>query len=119
MASDYVPERGDVIWLDFDPQAGHEQAGKRPALVLSPLAYNRKIGLALLCPITSQVKGYPFEVKMPAGHAIGGVVLSDQVKSMDWRIRGARFAGKAKPVLINEVLKRVEALLFPKNSDSE
>ena len=87
MAQRYVPARGDVVWITFNPQAGHEQAGRRPALVLSPSSYNRKVGLAILCPITSQVKGYPFEVTIPAGSNLGGVILSDQVKSLDWRIR--------------------------------
>jgi len=86
----YCPKRGDVVWLSFNPQAGHEQAGHRPALVLSPLAYNRKTGLALFCPITTQVKGYPFEVKVPDDVVkVSGAILSDQVKSMDWRARGA------------------------------
>src|SRR5947199_8244601 len=85
----YIPERGDAVWITLDPQAGHEQAGRRPALVLSPAAYNGKVGLALLCPITSQVKGYPFEVGLPAGLKVGGVALADQVKSLDWRARKA------------------------------
>ncbi len=87
-AAAYVPERGDLVWLDFDPRAGHEQAGTRPALVISPRAYNRKVGLALLCPVTSQVKGYPFEVRLPAGLPVQGVVLSDQLKSLDWQAKG-------------------------------
>src|SRR5438270_8099109 len=85
----YIPERGDAIWITLDPRAGHEQAGRRPALVLSPRAYNGRVGLALLCPITSQVKGYPFEVPLPDGLAVAGVVLADQVKSLDWRARQA------------------------------
>ena len=89
VAEDYVPRRGDAVWLHFDPQTGHEQAGRRPALVLSPESYNGRVGLAILCPITSQVKGYPFEVALPAGSPISGVVLSDQVKSLDWRARRA------------------------------
>jgi len=87
VSSNYVPERGDIVWLNFDPQAGHEQAGKRPAVVLSPRAYNQKVGLALFCPITNQRKGYPFEVNIPEGLEIGGVILSDQIKSLDWRSR--------------------------------
>ena len=90
MASRYVPDRGDVVWLQFSPQADHEQAGKRPALVVSPRAYNRKAGLALFCPITGRVKGYPFEVDMPEGLPATGCILSDQVKSLDWRERKAR-----------------------------
>src|SRR5215211_5711072 len=85
----YVPDSGDIVWLTFTPQAGHEQAGRRPALVLSPSAYNGRVGLALLCPITGQVKGYPFEVELPKGLAVAGVVLADQVKSLDWRARKA------------------------------
>ena len=88
-ASARVPDRGDLVWLDFGPQAGHEQSGRRPALVLSPAAYNAKVGLALCCPITSQVKGYPFEVPVPEGAAIAGAVLADQVRSLDWRARRA------------------------------
>lgn len=87
----YCPDRGDVVWLTFTPQVGHEQARHRPALVLSPGPYNRKVGLALLCPITSQAKGYPFEVGLPAGLKISGVVLSDQIKSLDWRARQSAF----------------------------
>ena len=83
MARRYVPARGDAIWLTFTPQAGHEQAGRRPALVLSPASYNGKVGLAILCPITSQTKGYPFEVATPAGSRVSGVILADQVKSLD------------------------------------
>ena len=89
VASAYVPERGDVVWLKFDPQAGREQAGRRPALVISPRSYNRKVGLALFCPITSRVKGYTFEVLLPEGGGAQGAVLCDQVKSLDWRSRSA------------------------------
>lgn len=90
VATTYVPDRGDVVWLDFTPQAGHEQAGRRPALVLSPAAYNRKAGLMLCCPITSQVKGYPFEVQVaPSTGKVAGVVLADQVRCLDWRSRNA------------------------------
>ncbi len=91
MSGGYVPERGDVVWIHFNPQAGHEQAGRRPALVISPAGYNGRVGLALLCPITSQVKGYPFEVAVPEGLRVSGVVLSDQVKSLDWRARRVDF----------------------------
>src|SRR5947199_10236049 len=85
----YIPERGDAVWISLDPEAGHEQAGRRPALVLSPSSYNRKAELALVCPITNQVKGYPFEVAVPQGLAVSGVILADQVKSLDWRERRA------------------------------
>src|SRR6266849_7994044 len=100
----YIPKRGDAVWITLDPQAGHEQAGRRPALVLSPGAYNRRVGLALFCPITSQVKGYPFEVELPAGLPISGVVLSDQVKSLDWRARQAKRIAKASSTVMDEVL---------------
>jgi len=107
----YVPERGDAVWLDFNPQSGHEQAGRRPALVISPFAYNRKVGLALFCPITSQVKGYPFEVALPKAAKLKGVVLSDQIKSLDWQARNIEFATKLPESLIGDVLKKIEALL--------
>jgi mRNA interferase MazF len=99
------------VWLDFDPQAGHEQAGRRPALVISPAAYNRKVGLALACPITSQVKGYPFEVALPAGLPISGVVLSDHVKSLDLAARGATRAGVAPADVVAEVLAKLAPLV--------
>ncbi|MHB8733212.1 MAG: endoribonuclease MazF [bacterium] len=106
-----MPDRGDVVWITLAPQAGHEQAGRRPAVVLSPAAYNGKVGLALLCPITNQVKGYPFEVAIPAGLPITGVVLSDQVKSLDWRVRQAeRICPLPRPSL-TEVLQKLGALL--------
>lgn len=106
-----VPDRGDLVWLEFSPQAGHEQAGPRPALVLSPRIYNAKVGLALLCPVTSQVKGYPFEVRLPADLNIQGVVLSDQVKSLDWRARKARRADRAPEAVVADVLAKLGALL--------
>ena len=112
MAIRYIPRRGDIIWLSFTPQAGHEQAGRRPAVVLSPAAYNQKVGLALVCPITSQVKGYPFEVLIPSGMAVTGVVLSDQVKSLDWRARRAKLAGKLPKAELADVFGKVSALLF-------
>lgn len=87
MTDEHVPRRGDLVWLHFDPQTGHEQAGRRPALVLSPESYNRRVGLAIFCPVTSQAKGYPFEVGLPYGGHVSGVILSDQVKSLDWRAR--------------------------------
>ena len=106
----YAPERGDVVWLSFNPQAGHEQAGRRPALVLSPKEYNNKVGLSLLCPITSQVKGYPFEAVIPDDCEVQGVVLSDQVKSLDWRIRDAEFFCRLPDEVINEVLGKLLTL---------
>jgi len=107
----YVPESGDIVWIAFNPQAGHEQAGHRPALVLSPKPYNGKVGLALLCPITSQVKGYPFEVLMPEGLEITGAILSDQIKSLDWKARKARFSCKLSSEQFNEVIKKLNTLL--------
>lgn len=107
----YVPERGDVVWITLNPQAGHEQAGRRPAVVVSPRSYNRKVGLGLFCPITSQVKGYPFEVALPRNLPVGGVVLADQVKSLDWRARKARFAARLARDTSAEVLGKLAALL--------
>src|SRR5262245_35948494 len=109
--SDYVPERGDAVWITLDPRAGHEQAGRRPALVLSPSAYNGRVGLALLCPITSQVKGYPFEVPLPAGLPAAGVVGADQVKSLDWRARKATRIGAVPEEVVAEVVRRLQTLL--------
>lgn len=107
----YVPDRGDVVWISFNPQAGHEQAGRRPGVVLSPKAYNRKVGLAILCPITNQSKGYPFEVALPEEVDVTGVILSDQVKSLDWQVRKAEFKAKLPEEVINEVLAKLRALL--------
>jgi len=107
----YVPDRGDAVWLNFNPQIGHEQAGRRPALVLSPAAYNRKVGLAVFCPITTQVKGYPFEVVIPAGLKISGAVLSDQVKSLDWKVRDSKFIVRVPKAVIDEVLKKLRTLI--------
>ena len=106
----FVPDRGDVVWLQFNPQAGHEQARRRPALVLSPSAYNGKVGLAILCPITSQVKGYPFEVEIRGGN-VHGVVLSDQVKNLDWRVRNAELVERASDSVIEEVLQKLATVL--------
>jgi len=106
-----VPQRGDVIWITLNPQAGHEQAGRRPALVLSPGAYNGKVGLAILCPITNQVKGYPFEVRIPDGLSITGVILADQVKSLDWRARDAEWMCRLPPETTDEVLQKLGTLL--------
>ena len=107
----YVPERGDAVWITLDPQAGHEQAGRRPALVLSPSAYNGRVGLALLCPITSKAKGYPFEVPLPEGLAVSGVVGADQVKSLDWRARKASPIGAVPEEVVAQVLQRLQTLL--------
>ncbi len=107
----FVPERGDAIWVTLTPQAGHEQAGRRPALVLSPRAYNQKAGLAIVCPITNQVKGYPFEVIIPDELAVTGAVLSDQVKSLDWRARRATRIANLPPATVAEVLAKLNTLL--------
>jgi mRNA interferase MazF len=107
----YVPDRGDIVWLTFMPRLGHEQAGHRPALVMSPRAYNDKTNLALLCPVTSRVKGYPFEVTLPASGRITGVVLSDQIKSLDWRARRAEFAAQVPQKVVAEVLEKLSVLL--------
>lgn len=107
----YVPERGDIVWITLNPQAGHEQAGRRPALVLSPRAYNGKVGLAILCPVTSQIKKYPFEVLVPDGLNIGGVILSDQVKSLDWKARQAEFVCQLPASTLEEVLQKLGTLI--------
>ena len=109
----YVPARGDLIWLRFDPRAGHEQAGRRPALVISPASYNRRVGLALCCPVTSQIKGYPFEVPLPPGLGVEGVILSDQVKSLDWRRRGAKRITAAPPEVLEEAVGKILVLIAP------
>jgi mRNA interferase MazF len=111
--SDFVPDCRDLVWLVFDPQAGHEQAGRRPALVLSPKSYNEKVGLLLACPITSHVKGYPFEVLLPPGLPVQGIILADQVKSLDWRVRKAEKIGVVPSELFKEVLGKLLALLNP------
>jgi mRNA interferase MazF len=107
----FAPDGGDLIWLTFDPQAGHEQAGRRPALVLSPKLYNQKSGLALVCPVTNQIKGYPFEVPVPDGCGVRGAILADHVKSIDWKARQAARIGRVLPPTLNEVLARLAPLL--------
>src|SRR5665213_3523903 len=107
----YIPAKGDLIWLEFNPQAGHEQSGLRPALVISPASYNGAVGLALICPITSKIKGYPFEVLLPKTLKIKGAVLSDQVKSLDWRQRKAKFISKAPAGVVNETLDKIHAII--------
>lgn len=113
MAGTYVPARGDLVWLQFNPQTGHEQAGHRPALVISPVSYNRRVGLAVCCPVTSQVKGYPFEVLLPDGLGVEGAVLSDQMKSLDWRVRQARRIGRAPADVLQETLAKILTLIDP------
>jgi mRNA interferase MazF len=110
-ATPYVPDRGDLVWLSFNPQVGHEQAGRRPALVLSPAAYNGRVGLALCCPVTNRAKGFPFEVVLPAGLAVTGVILADHVKNMDWRGRNAVFIDRAPQRVVDEVLAKLATLL--------
>ncbi|HUP49151.1 MAG TPA: endoribonuclease MazF [Thermoanaerobaculia bacterium] len=109
----FVPKRGDAVWLDFDPQARHEQRGRRPAVVISPRAYNAKVGLALVCPITSQRKDYPFEVDIPAKPAVSGVVLSDQIKSLDWQVRNAELIAALPSKTVAEILAKIAPLLLP------
>lgn len=108
-----APARGDLVWLSFQPQAGREQRGRRPALTLSPEGYNRRVGLGLFCPVTSREKGYPFEVALPADLPIRGVILADQVKSLDWRARSAEVAGRAPEDVVSQVLVRLRLLLDP------
>ena len=108
--SDYVPDRGDLVWLDFSPHAGHEQGGRRPAIVISPRLYNLKSGLGLFCPITSKAKGYPFEVSLPEGLGVQGVVLADHVKSTDWVERDAAFLCKVPDEVVQEAIARIGAL---------
>lgn len=107
----YIPDRGDIVWLTLHPQAGHEQSGRRPAVVISPKKYNRKVGLALFCPITTQIKGYPFEVLLPEGLPISGAILSDQVKSLDWNARRAEYSCTAPESVTMEVLGKLETLI--------
>ena len=111
MPRPYCPKRGDIVWLRFSPKAGHEQAGLRPALVLSPKPYNQKVGLAVFCPITSKVKGYPFEVCLPDGLDVNGVILSDQVKNLDWRARRASFACNVPDETIKEVVNKLATII--------
>lgn len=107
----YVPDRGEAIWLNFRPQTGREQAGRRPALILSAASYNARVGLAVVCPITSQIMGYPFEVLLPAGLPIRGVVLADQVRSLDWRDRQAEFIAPLPAAIIDEAVAKLAALV--------
>ena len=108
---EYIPERGDAVWIDMNPQSGHEEAGRRPALILSPGFYNKKAGLALLCPITNQMKGYPFEIVIPQGLNVSGVILSDQIKSFDWKTRRAEFIQGIPERIVLAVLKKIHKLL--------
>lgn len=112
MSRSYVPDAGDLVWIDFDPHAGREQSGRRPAVVLSPAAYNVRSGLALACPVTSHTKGYPFEVALPAGGRVQGVILSDHLKSIDWRVRRAQKAGRLGDNVLEAVRDRLRVLLL-------
>ena len=109
MAASYIPEAGDIVWLHFDPQAGHEQAGHRPALVVSPAAYNAKTGLMLCCPMTTKIKGYPFEVIIGANPA--GAVLADQIKSLDWVARKTSYKAKITIAQLEEIRKKATLLI--------
>ncbi|MFA5307867.1 MAG: endoribonuclease MazF [Dehalococcoidales bacterium] len=108
---DYIPQCGDAVRISLNPQAGHEQAGRRPAVVLSPRNYNGKTGLAILCPVTSHIKGYPFEVVLPDGLPVSGAVLSDQVKSLDWRVRNTELICTLPDEVISEIIQKLGALL--------
>jgi len=107
----YIPSRGDIVWLTFNPQSGHEQAGRRPAFVVSPYSYNKKVGLFLACPITSHVKGYPFEVRISTTAGIDGVILADQVKSLDWKARNAEFVEASPQDITDEVITKMLLLI--------
>jgi len=111
MTQGYVPSKGDIVWLEFSPQTGHEQAGYRPALCISPKKYNEKVGLAIFCPITSQRKGYSFEVLLPDTVDITGVVLSDYVKNFDWKARKANYICTLPDTQLKEVLAKLRTLL--------
>ncbi|MGI8770368.1 MAG: endoribonuclease MazF [Acidobacteriaceae bacterium] len=110
-AREYIPDSGDLIWIDFDPQTGHEQAGRRPGLVLSPAAYNGRSGLAIVCPVTSHIKGYPFEVPLPAGLKVNGAVLADHAKNIDWKARKAQKCDSAPASVTRTVKQRLLVLI--------
>jgi len=107
----YAPSRGEIVWLQFEPQAGHEHSGRRPAVIISPREYNQKVGLCLCCPVTSKAKGYPFEVELPPGMKVEGVVLCDQLKSLDWKARNARIIGTLPGRSLKEIQARILALV--------
>lgn len=111
MKNIYTPDRCDVVWIDLNPSAGHEQAGRRPAFVISPKQYNSKVGLAIFCPITSQPKNYPFEVNIPEGLKISGVILADQIKNLDWKIRDVKFICKLSSEIFEEVKIKYNTLV--------
>jgi mRNA interferase MazF len=107
----YIPGRGDIVWIDFNPQFGHEQQGRRPAVVISPKLYNSKTHLALLCPVTSQIKGYPYEVAIHPKSKINGVILSDQIKSLDWQSRNAEFIESLDDDMLDELIAKIRTLI--------
>ena len=107
----YVPERGDAVWITLDPHTGHEQGGRRPVIVISPRRYNELVGLAIFCPITSQIKDYPFEVRIPSGLPVSGAVLSDHVRSLDWRARKAEHIATLPPEIVDDVVGKLNAVL--------
>lgn len=111
MVALYIPKHGDLVWLQFNPQSGHEQAGKRPALVISSQGYNGKVGLALMCPVTSKIKGYPFEVSLSQDLPIEGVILSDQLKSLDWQSRQATLICSVSAETLKEVIEKIKVLI--------
>ena len=111
MVKKYIPNKGDIVFLNFNPQKGKEQSGVRPALVISPASYNKKVGLALFCPITTQIKGYPFEVILPDKLRTHGVILTDHVKNLDWQLRKIKFCEKVPQDILNEVIQRLNTLL--------
>jgi mRNA interferase MazF len=111
MSRQYKPRRGDLVWLEFSPQAGHEQSGHRPGVIISPESYNTKVGLALMCPVTSSVKGYPFEVPLPPNLPVCGVVLADQIRSLDWRARNARFIAGLPSDTLLEIIGKIRTLV--------
>ena len=110
----FVPSRGDLIWITLNPQAGHEQSGRRPCLVISPKSYNSKVGMAVVVPVTNQIKGYPFEVVLPSNLKVTGAILSDQIKNLDWRVRLAELIDRVPQATFDEVIQKVSALLFQK-----
>jgi mRNA interferase MazF len=111
MVNAYIPQRGDIVWLNFSPQAGHEQQGKRPAIVISPKEYNEKVGLGIFCPITSKIKEYPFEVIIKTPQ-IQGAILADQIRNLDWKARDIQFVVRASDEIIAEVINKINVLIF-------
>lgn len=110
----FVPDRGDLIWITFNPQTGHEQSGRRPGLVLSPKSYNSKVGMAIIVPVTNQIKGYPFEVIIPDGQNVRGAILADQIKNFDWQVRNAELISRVSQATFDEVIQKISALLLQK-----